>query len=146
MGDRSRIWLLGSLLTQWRKITAIWLQFAMTAGVFPLRPLAMLWHACGPEAATLDSWPAPQCCWNCIDILNFGHHLSTSIHCWCKLRQWYTVKSNNKPSHNAELSLSNHRYIASYMNSGSVFKTKLKKLPVPIRILRNSNINLLRNV
>ena len=36
----------------------VWLQFAMTACVFPLRPLAMLWHARGPEAATHDSWPA----------------------------------------------------------------------------------------
>ena len=76
----------------------VWLQFAMTACVFPLRPLAMLWHARGMEAATYECWLAPQCCWNCIDILNFGHHLSTSIHCWCRLRQWYTVKSNNKPS------------------------------------------------
>ena len=76
----------------------VWLQFVMTACVFPRRPLAMLWHARGPEVATHDSWPAPKCCWNCIDILNFGHHLSTSIHCWCTLRQWYTVKSNNKPS------------------------------------------------
>ena len=33
----------------------VWLQFAMTAGVVPLRPLAMLWHARGPEAATHDS-------------------------------------------------------------------------------------------
>ena len=72
-------------------------QFAMTACVLPLRPLAMLWHARGPEAATHDSWPAPQCCWNRIDRLTFGHHLSTSIHCSCRLRQWYTVKSNNKP-------------------------------------------------
>ena len=76
----------------------VWLQFVMTACVFPRRPLAMLWHARGPEAATHDSWPAPKCCWNCIDILNFGHHLSTSIHCPCSLRQWYTVKSNNKSS------------------------------------------------
>ena len=74
----------------------VWLQFVMTACVFPRRPLAMLWHARGPEAATHDSWPAPKCCWNCIDIPNFGHHLSTSIHCWCRLRQWYIVKSNNK--------------------------------------------------
>ena len=36
----------------------VWLQFAMAASVLPLRPLAMLWHARGPEAATLDSWPA----------------------------------------------------------------------------------------
>ena len=74
-----------------------WLQFAMTACVLPLRPLAMLWHARGPEAATHDSWPAPKCCWNCIDSLTFGHHLSTSIHCSYRLRQWYTVKSNNEP-------------------------------------------------
>ena len=77
----------------------VWLQFAMTACVFPHRQLAMLWHARGPEAATHDSWLAPQCCWNCVDILNYGHHLSTSIHCWCRQRQWHTVKSNNKPAH-----------------------------------------------
>ena len=72
----------------------VWLQFAMTTCVLPLRPLAMLWHARGPEAATLDSWPASKTC-----QLNFGHHLSTSIHCSGRLRQRYTVKSNNKPSH-----------------------------------------------
>ena len=82
----------------------VWLQFALTTRVLPLRPLAMLWHARGPEAATLDSWPAPQDQSSVvetvsIDILNFGHHLSTIIHCSGRPRQWYTVKSNNKPSH-----------------------------------------------
>ena len=104
----------------------VWLQFVMTACVFPRRLLAMLWHARGPEAATHDSWPAPKgvwkCCWKCIDILNFVHHLSTSIHCWCRLRQWYTVKSNNKPITccNAELSLSNHSYIATWTLDGKI--------------------------
>ena len=94
----------------------VWLQFVMTACVFPRRPLAMLWHARGPEAATHDSWLAPKCCWDCIDILNFGHHLSTSIHCWCRLRQWYSVKSNNKPS--LVVMLNCHCQIYSYMDSG----------------------------
>ena len=32
----------------------VWLQFAMTACILSLRPLAMLLHARGPEAATID--------------------------------------------------------------------------------------------
>ena len=100
----------------------VWLQFAMAACVFfPLRPLAMLWHARGPEAATHDSWPAPQCCWNCVNILNFGHQLSTKhsllmqteavVHCQIQ-RQTITC--------NAELLLSNHRYIATWTLDGKI--------------------------
>ena len=66
----------------------VWLQFAMTACVLPLGPLAMLWYARGPEGTTLDSWPPTMCCWNRIDILIFGHHLSTSMLCSGRLRQW----------------------------------------------------------
>ena len=49
------------------------------------------WQLTGPAR--------PEQCWNRIDILNFGHHLSTSIRRSGRLRQWYAVKSNNKPSH-----------------------------------------------
>ena len=60
----------------------VWLQFAMTVCVLPLRPLAMLWQTCtwtGSGHTWQLTGPArpEQCCWNRIDILNFGHHLSS---------------------------------------------------------------------
>ena len=101
----------------------VWLQFAMRACVFPLWPLAIWWHASGPEAATHDSWPAPQCCWNCIDILNFGHHLSTSIHCSSLFMQTEAmvhcqIQQQTITCCNAELS--NHRYIATWTLDGKI--------------------------
>ena len=100
----------------------VWLQFVMTACVFPRRPLAMLWHARGPEAATHDSWPAPKCCWNCIDILNF---LSSFINKYSLLMQTEAmvhcqILQQTITCCNAELSLSNHRYIATWTLDGKI--------------------------
>ena len=91
----------------------VWLQFAMTTRVLPRRPLAMLWHARGPEAATLDSWPE-QCCWNRINwhpefwssfLNNHSLFRQTEAVVHCQIQQQTLTCCN------AELSLSNHRYI-----------------------------------
>ena len=77
----------------------VWLQFAMAACVFFHSDR---WLCCGmhvdrkqphmtadrPNSVVeivLTSW---------ILVINY----QPSIHCWCRLRQWYTVKSNNKLS------------------------------------------------
>ena len=100
-----------------------WLHFVMTTCVLPLQPLAMLWHACGPEAATLDSWPAPQDqssvfetvlteFWSSfINKHSLFRQTEAVVH--CKIQQ-QTITCN------AELSLSNHRYIATWTLDGKI--------------------------
>ena len=90
----------------------VWLQFAMTA-----------WLCCGMHMDRKRPHMTADRPHSVVETVltsrNFGHHLSTSIHCSCRLRQWYTVKSNNKPSHVVMLNC--HCQIIdiySYMNSG----------------------------
>ena len=84
----------------------VWLQFVMTTCVC----YSDRWLCCGMHVDRkrphLTARPE-QCCWNRIDILNSG-----------RLMQWYTVKSNNKPSYVMLICHCQIIDIYSYMNSG----------------------------
>ena len=107
----------------------VWLQFAMTTCVLPLRQLAMLWHARGPEASTLDSWLARKTRAVLIAVLlkpywhpefrslfinkhSLFRQTEAVIHC--------QIQQQTNTCCNAELSLSNHGYIATWTLDGKI--------------------------
>ena len=96
----------------------IWLQFAMTACVFPLRPLAKLWtgsshtwQLTGPTVLLKLYWH-PEFWSSFINKHSLLMQTEAVVHC--------QIQQQTITCCNAELSLSNHRYIATWTLDGKI--------------------------
>ena len=83
--DQSCIWLSGSLLISDRKLQSGMAPICDDSLCFATPTTGYVvkctWTRSGHTWQLTGPARPEQCCENRIDILNFGHHLSTSIHC-----------------------------------------------------------------
>ena len=127
IGDRSRIWLLGSLLTQWRKITVrygsnLWWQpvfchsdrwLCCDMHVDRKRPHLTADQPSKTRAVLLKPYWHPEFWSSFINKHSLFRQTEAVVHC--------QIQQQTITCCHAELSLSNHTYMASWI-SGKIWK------------------------